>query len=406
MSIGVTDRRLDEATRVKLAASSRTAPDALCVLAEDPSVTVRAAVAMNAACPVHADEVLAQDGDERVRMLLARKLASFVPALGEAEQVRLREQAIRLLAGLVEDEAIRVRAAIADVVKEMPEAPKPLILRLARDAAVTVSEPVIRLSPLLTPEDLLTLLSSPPAPETVTAIARRPHLTEAVSDAVVATADTAAIRSLLANGSAAIREATLDSLIVQSAQHADWHEPLVRRPALPAHAARALSEIVATQLLDVLARRGDLDPALIEELRRKLTERLSREQGQAGAQPKLTTERAIAEAQALAADGRLTEDALLKAAQRGEARLASALLATASGMPLAVVERAAALRSAKGLISLCWKAGFSMRVAGPLQALLARIPPSAALAAGPGGNFPLAPAEMRWQLEFLGRMGG
>src|SRR5207248_85745 len=164
-----------------------------------------------------------------------------------------------------------------------------------------------RLSPLLTPEDLVALVSSPPAPETVTAVARRPHLAEAVSDAVAATADTAAIRSLLTNGSAAIREATLDSLIAQSAQHVEWHEPLVRRPLLPPHAARALSGIVATRLLEVLAERGDLDHELTEELRRRLTDRLSTEAAGAAAQPRLTTERALAEAQAMAGDGKLTE---------------------------------------------------------------------------------------------------
>jgi hypothetical protein len=96
---------------------------------------------------------------------------------------------------------------------------------------------------------------------------------------------------------------------------------------------------------------------------------------------------------------------VLRAAQRGEARLASAMLAVATGVPLSVVERAASLRSAKGLVSLCWKAGFSMRVAGPLQSLLARIPPASILAPGPNGMFPMAAEEMRWPLEFLDRMG-
>ena len=69
------------------------------------------------------------------------------------------------------------------------------------------------------------------------------------------------------------------------------------------------------------------------------------------------------------------------------------------------MDRAASLRSAKGLISLVWKAGFTMRVAVALQTLLARLAPDAVLMAGPGGGFPLAVEEMRWQLEFLARMG-
>ena len=40
----------------------------------------------------------------------------------------------------------------------MPDAPRDLILRLARDAAMEVAEPVIRFSPLLTEDDLLALI--------------------------------------------------------------------------------------------------------------------------------------------------------------------------------------------------------------------------------------------------------
>ena len=107
----------------------------------------------------------------------------------------------------------------------------------------------------------------------------------------------------------------------------------------------------------------------------------------------------------MAARGELVEETLLAAAQRGEARYSAALLAVAAGTPVSVVDRASSLRSAKGLVSLVWKAGFTMRVAVALQTLLARLAPDAVLTAGPGGGFPLAVEEMRWQLEFLARMG-
>ncbi len=96
---------------------------------------------------------------------------------------------------------------------------------------------------------------------------------------------------------------------------------------------------------------------------------------------------------------------MLDAARRGESCYAAALLAVAAGTPVSVVNRASSLRSAKGLVSLVWKAGFTMRSAVALQSLLARLGPDAVLTAGPGGVFPLAVEEMRWQLDFLGRMG-
>jgi uncharacterized protein (DUF2336 family) len=391
------------AARVRLGASPATPADTLLALAADPAVTVRAAVAMNAAAPERVDRKLAQDGDERVRSLLAGKLARLIPGLAGDERERVQGVALAVLETLLQDEAIRVRAAIAEVVREMPEAPRDMILRLAHDAAGPVCAQVIRLSPLLTASDLLGLLAAAPSPDTARAVARRTGLSEAVSDAVAATADTGAIAALLANGSAAIRETTLDALIARAADRAEWHAPLVRRPVLSSRAARALSDIVAAELLDELAARADLPPELTVELRARLAMRLDERSEAARADPDI--EAAMAAAHHLQAQDLLDEAAVIGAAQRGEARLATALLAVAAELGASVVDRAATLRSAKGIVSLVWKAGFSMRAAVPLQALLARLAPEALLRPTATGGFPLAVEEMRWQLDFLTRMG-
>jgi uncharacterized protein (DUF2336 family) len=392
----------DEGGRVRIGSNPQTHPNELRLLASDPSVTVRAAVALNHAAPAHVDRLLAGDSDERVRTLLARKLAGLIPDLPADRLGRIQDQALQTLERLVEDEAERVRAAIAEVVKDLPGAPRALILRLARDSAISVCDPVIRLSPLLTAEDLLSLIDESPSPGTAIAVARRPNLVEAVSDAIVATADAEAVTALLNNHAAAIRESTLDVLVERAAKVTAWRTPLVRRPRLTARAARALSDIVTTQLLDSLASGADLDPAVNGELRA----RLARQQEAGGpVRPEPNMEQAMSEAKVVFAGGRLTEETLLATIQRGEARLATALLAVAADLPGSVVDRAATLRSAKGLVSLLWKAGFSMRTAGPLQSLLARLAPERVLRASPSGGFPLAVDEMRWQIEFLARMG-
>jgi uncharacterized protein (DUF2336 family) len=390
----------DEAKRVRQGADEHTGPDVLEALATDRSVTVRAALALNPASPPQVNRALAQDPDERVRILLARRLAGLMPGLAAEEQLRLQRQTYGTLSALVTDAAVRVRAAIADVLKDMPQAPHALILRLAQDQEVMVSAPIIRFSPLLTTEDLLALIAEAPSPGTVTAVAGRPGIVAQVSDAIAATADSEAIRALLSNRTAQIREATLDALVAHANEHQDWHEPLVHRPALPARAARAVAEIVATHLLEVLAQRSDLPPALAEELRNRLAARLlAEEPAQRRGEP--TMDEALAGAHVLARDGHLNEDAALEAARRGDARTVVAFLAVAAGVPVSVVHRAASLRSAKGLVSLAWKAGFSMRAAAALQALLGRLGPDATLPPGPGGGFPLAIEEMRWQLDFL-----
>jgi hypothetical protein len=474
----------NEAARVRLGASVTTPADVLLKLALDPSVTVRTALVLNPAAPPASLTVLARDADERVRALLAGKLAVLAPCLTETEQSRLNQQAVEALRHLIQDTAVRVRAAIAEVVKEMPDAPRDLVLRFARDAAIEVSEPVIRLSPLLTAADLLSLLATSSAPEVALAVARRPGLAADVADVVAGTADTAAIRAMLLNHSAQIRESTLDALIARAAGQIPWHMPLVRRPNLSPRAAQALSHIVAETLLAELASRVDLVPAVTVELRARLSVRLrvagaprhfgatpgvdaahadnaphadnalpadslarsnvpARSACVAGAAvdtgaahvagaaiatgaacitgtaivTRATVTRtasatpsapptpmeALAEAGMRAAAGRLTEADLLGVASRGEVSLAAAMLAVAASVPQAVVERAATLRSAKGVVSLAWRAGFSMKVAVALQSLLGRLAPGSLLTSGPGGSFPLAAEEMRWQIEFLSR---
>jgi uncharacterized protein (DUF2336 family) len=385
----------ETAARVRTASSRDGSAATLGPLLADPEVTVRAALAVNPALPLPLAGELARDPDERVRALLARRLASLLPALAAPECTRLFDQAMDALIRLANDEVTRVRAAITEMVQDMAQAPRALILRLVADTEMSVAEPVIRLSPLLTADDLLALLATPPSPLTVTAIARRRGLDGEVADAVAASGDPAAILAMLRNPSAAIRESTLDSLVAQATQHVAWHRPLVQRPDLSARAARALSQFVSAQLLAELAQRGGLEPELVQELQARLKARLEE------AHPQQAAARATPELTAM----RVTEERLLDCARHGDVRACTALLAAAAKVPTPVVDRAAMLRSAKGLISLVWRAGLSMRVAVPLQMLLARLSPDMVLLPLEGDTFPLSAEEMRWQIDFLTRMG-
>src|SRR3954453_8347683 len=188
----------DEAARIRQAASASTSPDVLQALAKDPSVTVRASLDLNPPLPDHLTAVLAADTDARVRSIIGRKLASLTPSLTDMARERLQQDAVTNLTALVADAALRVRTNIAEAVRDLPDGPRDIILRLAHDPAVMVSEPVILFSPILTQEDLVALITSAPPSTTLTAVARRPKITEKVSDAIVETADVAAIGALLA----------------------------------------------------------------------------------------------------------------------------------------------------------------------------------------------------------------
>lgn len=391
---------MTEAARVRRASACDTPEETMRTLAADPSPTVRAALAMNPSTPPGLHRLLGADLDERVRSLLGRKLAGMLPRLSQARREDVARAARETLERLVSDEAARVRAAIADVVKDMPDAPRDLILRLARDSTVSISGPVIRLSPLLTAEDLLGLLARPPTIETPHQIAGRPNLEAAVCDAIAASADPSVIAEMLANPSAAIREATLDALVDRATEQTAWHAPLVRRPVLSDRAAWALSDMVTAELVAELARRADLPATLAAELRRRLARDPAPE---ASMRPIMTRETALLRASAMAADNALDEPAMAAQVDAGETILCAAMLAVAAGVEIETVERAMSLRSAKGLVCLVHTAGWSMQTSKAVQSLLGKIPPGMVLGATADGGFPLSDEEMRWQLELLKR---
>lgn len=362
------------AERTAVAAGRETAPELLTWLAADPAPAVRLAVAANAATPPQAGLLLAEDSDATVRAALARRIAALAPGLGAGAQDRLTRITAAVLARLVEDAAVEVRAAIADAVAELPDAPRDLVLRLARDTALPVAEPVLRLSPLLTETDLIALVASPPAAFTRRTIATRPLLSETVAEAVAASADSPAIAALLGNHSAAIREATLDSLIAGAAQEPSWQAALVRRPRLPPHAARALGAIIADHLLAALAARPDLPPGLTETLRARLAAQL---------------------------DGMPPDQAeVLTAARTGDRDALAALLADATGLAETRLEAALALRSPRVIAALCWKAGWPPGLATEVQQALG-IPPARLLRPNAEGGWTVPEKELQWQLELL-----
>jgi uncharacterized protein (DUF2336 family) len=398
----------DEATRVRQGASETTGLDIMRALATDPSVTVRASLALNPALPDDVIAVLASDTDARVRTILSRKLAALTPSLPQDARRRVQNDAVANLTTLVAEAALRVRASIAESVRDMADGPREIILRLAHDPAVMVCEPVILFSPMLTQEDLVMLIASGPPASTVMAVANRTGIGTSVCDAIVGAAEPAAIRALLCNQTAQIRETTLDSLAAQSEQYTDWQEPLVRRAHLSARAQRMLSEIVTGHLLDTLAARTDIDPQVAQSLRVALSGnapaavRTPSRHGDTPPQTEIDSKAAVSQAEQLLQAGRLDDQAILDALRTNKLAGAKAMLAVKAAVSLANVERACTLRSARAVVSLAWQAGLSAQTAVVLQTMLARLAPDQVLRPTKDSTYSLSEDEMRWQLAFLG----
>jgi uncharacterized protein (DUF2336 family) len=399
----------DVFARRNLAMRGDVRPEILYYLAEDKAPEVRRAIAGNEATPYQADELLLRDRDEAVRAELAQKVARLLPGLTADAQDEAGKRVIAMLEKLARDEAVRVRAVISEAVRSVDNVPPEMIRRLARDAELIVASPVLRFSPLLTDDDLIDIITAGPASGALAAIAQRRDVRARVSDAIVAADDEPAVAALLANKSAQIREETLDLIVERAPNRAAWHEPLVRRPTLPARAAQRIASFIAESLLGILKGREDLPRETRDKVAAAITQRLE-------AAEKATAKKAAPEAEEeeeegetaeekvtrLKKEGKLDEDAVADALDAGQRPFVRAALAVLAEVRLDVVDKILQARSAKGVTALAWKAGLPMRMAVQLQTRIGGISPRQALPARNGKDYPLSVDEMTWQIEFFG----
>ncbi len=228
---------------------------------------MRRHIAENHATPVQADVLLTDDKDDSVRGSLAEKIAHLSEGLSPNETDKLRRMTYEALDKLARDQAVHVRQVISETLKDIANAPQPIIQQLARDTESVVCGPVLQYSPVLSETDLLEIIEASSGRGSLSFISRRRNVGEKLADAIAASSDKDAISHLLGNKSAQIREETLDQLIDRAPDYPEWHEPLVERPKLPPTAAGKLARFVAENLISVLERRKDIKKDQLEAVR-------------------------------------------------------------------------------------------------------------------------------------------
>ena len=214
--------------RLSRAANLSAQQEELWCLAADEAVPVRLAVATNPRAPLHADLLLARDPVALIRASLARKLANHA-----AEMAALRPDSAGwdTLRRLATDPARQVRQVIADTLADLPQAPHELVFTLSRDLDPAVSEPLIRLSRVLTDTDLEGLIQSPPDPDARCAVARRLNLSARLAEGVVASGDVRAMTALLRNPTAMVPTQLLSQLAGLALGEAKLSKALAERCA-------------------------------------------------------------------------------------------------------------------------------------------------------------------------------
>jgi uncharacterized protein (DUF2336 family) len=378
----------------ELAAQVDAGTDVLDYLASNGAAATRRAVAANPAAPPSANRHLAEDADEDVRAELARKIARLMPDLSANETDHLRTLTLETLDALAHDQETRVRAILADEIKSLACIPKKIVLALAHDVEEMVAGPILQYSPLLSDADLMEIIASAKAAETLKAIAGRQPLSANLSDAIVGSLDIPAVAALLLNPKAEIRAKTLDKIIAEAEQVRALQQPLVLRADLSPRAIRRIASFVGTELIEQLAERHGLDADTAKALKTEMRARLERA-------PAISEEKASAEVAAALKARALNESFVAAAADAGHKETVALALAELAHVPPATVRRILAAKSARPVTALVWRAKLHMRVAFKIQNHVMHLPAHELLPARGGTDFPLNEDEMRWHLAYF-----
>jgi len=398
----------DSAVRAALAERADLSPELLYYLAEDASVDVRRAVAVNEAAPRQTDILLAHDEDADVRGGLARKIAHVAPDLSREASEKVHQQTYEALEMLASDQMTKVRAILSQALKDVVDAPSDIIRTLANDIEIEVSGPVLEFSPVLTEADLIEIIDKGPAPGGVAAIARRDGVSENLADAIIDTDDVEGIADLLGNGGAQIREEALDDLINRSEDCALWQQPLVARKHLPEGAAQRMAGFIAENLLQALSERADLDAPTMAAVSDIVRDRL----GCDGVEKKalapgfdfLKVEPPLDTAHRLLAAGKLQDKVVLKALQAGDHAFVFAALIARAGVDVAMARKIFVEKNPTGIVALIGKAQMPASMIVMIQQQMGRIAPSEIIEPEDDLTFPMSDEDIDWNIEFFSNM--
>ncbi|MCC5977631.1 MAG: DUF2336 domain-containing protein [Salinarimonas sp.] len=141
------------------------------------------------------------------------------------------------------------RAAYAERVAAEPQLPNPIAKRLASDDEAGVAQLVLRLSPVLSDDDLAAIAVTHSQTH-LAAIAERASLSETVTDVLVQRGDRKVLRTVSGNEGAAFSDQGLDTLITRGDGDTQIARNLAERSdSLPSTQARRVLQIAAQMSL-------------------------------------------------------------------------------------------------------------------------------------------------------------
>lgn len=175
-----------------------------------------------------------------------------------------RDKAHEILRVMAADAAELVRRALAVTLRDSPLVPRDVAMRLAKDVE-GVALPILSFSPAFTDDDLAEIVRLAD-PVRQVAIAKRPHLTAVVTDAIVEHGVERAVEVACENDKAQFTENALQKVVDRFEQSERVLAAVAYRNVLPISVAEKLVDMVSDQVRDHLVSHHALSPEMALEI--------------------------------------------------------------------------------------------------------------------------------------------
>jgi uncharacterized protein (DUF2336 family) len=278
------------------------------------------------------DEIVRQGDPQRLSEVARRVAELFLQGAANlrSEHVDLFD---RVLIDLMPHTVIAARAALAERLSVLANAPRALVGQLAREDEISIAGPVLRRSPVID-EGVLIEIARMKGQGHLLAMSERPRLSPGLTDVIVRRGDRDVVRRTAANAGALFSQAGYSSLIRRANKDGVLTLAVGQRDDLSDH---LLKELLAGSI-DVVRRR------LFETVKPGRQAAISRAISEiSGVAERVESRRDFATAQrailALHRSGGLNESALLGFAKACRYEESVAALSAMSGVQIAPLDR-------------------------------------------------------------------
>jgi len=297
------------------------------------------------------------EGREKLTSVVSEVFLERYSSLSPSEQ----EMMFDILFHLVQDVEMSLRQLVSEKLAKLDGVPRELAFFLANDE-VPVAIPMLSESRSLLDQDLVKIIHSRGI-EHQLAVAKRPILSEGVSDALVEEGDEGVICSLLLNKNAKISSTTIEYLAEESKRITAYQGPIINREELDPELAKRMFTWVSMTLKQHIIDNFEMDSEFIDEVIENavIEELASRHNGAAeGAEIKLARE--------LDNEGQLSTDTMILALQQGEVRLFIAMFQKYANVPSGTIMEMLSDNEGIGLAAACRSADLGKSVTASIFA--------------------------------------